>query len=379
MSDTVKNIRDALKEIQSVPVDQAHTLPPVFFTSPAFLELEKEHIFRKQWICLGHESEIANPNDFFTTELVDEQLIVARGSDGKVRVLSNVCRHRANMVVEGTGNRKRFTCSYHAWSYSNEGNLIAAPLMEQVKGFKKEGCKLPEFASEIWQGYIFVNLDGEAEPLAPQLLEVSNYLKNYHLEQRTSVFQETLVWNANWKCLVENFMEGYHITPTHTHTLAVMNPTSLCEKLPSGEAFTAYRSGYNPKQSEMEPSHPDLTEQERTASQMFCIFPSFVMSVDPNTTSWLAIRPNGADALNVKWGVVAYDPENGNTGVTMEDNIAFMQSFNVEDKAKLETLQKGLKSRYIEKSYLAPVDFEGTVWDFYQYIARQLGSDADLD
>lgn len=375
----VTAIRSALKAIKSVPSDQAHNMIPAFFTSPEFLELEKIHIFRKEWICLGHESEIARPNDYFTTELVDEQLLVTRDMENKVRVLSNVCRHRANLIATGSGNRRNFTCSYHGWTYSNGGNLIAAPLMDKVENFNKKNCKLPEFACEVWQGFIFVNLDNNAEPLANRLEGLLPYIKNHHMKERSLVFSEEVTWQTNWKCLVENFMEGYHLDVTHRDTLAPLNPTGLCKKLPGGEGFTGYRAGYNPAYKLMEPIHPDLSKEEGTASWMFCIYPSFVMSVDPNTTSWMIMRSDQPDEVKVKWGVVALDPGNAGAEVSMQENIDFMHSFNAEDKEKLEALQKGLKTRHMEKNYLAPADYEGTVWDFYQFMASRLGQDVVLD
>ena len=156
-SDGVGEILKALEEIRNLDADQAKTLPPAYYTSEEFFELEKEEIFRKEWICLGRVDEIPLAGDYFTTELIDEPLIVVRGQDRKVRVLSNVCRHRSSVVLEGVGNRKNFVCPYHAWTYANDGQLLRAPYMDKVKGFQVKNCRLPEFASEVWHGFLYVN------------------------------------------------------------------------------------------------------------------------------------------------------------------------------------------------------------------------------
>jgi len=106
----VDGIRAELSEIAGLDAASARTMPSAFYTSPEFLKLEEEHLLRRQWLCVGHIGEIPQLGDFFTTELLGEQLLVVRDLEGEVRVLSNVCRHRGNLVAEGKGNTKRFIC-----------------------------------------------------------------------------------------------------------------------------------------------------------------------------------------------------------------------------------------------------------------------------
>ena len=141
MGKTIAAIQQALREIRGRGIDQSRTMPNEFYTSEEFLEHEREEIFRKEWICLGRVDELPNPGDYFTTELIDEPLIVVRGQDDKVRVLSNVCRHRSSVIAEGKGNSKHFVCPYHAWTYSDNGQLLRAPYMDKVKGFDVKTCR----------------------------------------------------------------------------------------------------------------------------------------------------------------------------------------------------------------------------------------------
>ncbi len=150
----VDDIRAELSEIAGLDQDSARTMPPAFYTSPEFLEIEQEHLLRRQWLCVGHTGEIPQPGDFFTAELLGEPLLVVRDQENKVRVLSNVCRHRGNLVAEGKGNTKRFMCQYHAWTYRTDGSLLRAPYMEDVKNFDLKGCALPRLACEIWNHFI---------------------------------------------------------------------------------------------------------------------------------------------------------------------------------------------------------------------------------
>ena len=162
ISNDIDEIFTALRKIRSSSFDQATVMPAPYYNSAEFLELEAEHVFRRDWVCLGRADELKNAGDFFTTELVGEQLLVTRGKDDVVRVLSNVCRHRGNMIAFGSGKKLRFTCNYHAWTYDFKGDLIAAPFMQEAENFDQKKCALPSFKTEIWQGFLFVNGSGDA-------------------------------------------------------------------------------------------------------------------------------------------------------------------------------------------------------------------------
>ena len=177
-NETVTSLRETLADMKNLPKEQARAMPAEFYTSSDFLVLETEEVLRREWLCLGHIGEVSEPGDFYTTEMLDEQILVTRDMDGEVHVLSNVCRHRGNRVAEGSGNSKRFVCQYHTWSYDNTGALLAAPLIDNTPSFDKRKCSLPEFTSEIWNGWIFVNLDGKASPLAQRLTGLQEKIKN---------------------------------------------------------------------------------------------------------------------------------------------------------------------------------------------------------
>lgn len=373
----VERIRNELTRVKTLKPSEATTMPPEYYTSEEFLSLEKEHVFRKEWICLGHEGEVPNPGDYFTTEIVDEQLLVTRGKDGVIRVFSNVCRHRGNIIAEGRGNAARFSCAYHAWTYAgDDGRLIGAPLMDKVPGFDKTKCSLPSFKTEIWNGFLFVNLSGDAEPLAPRLAEMEPLIRNYHIDDRNFLYITEDVWNTNWKSLCENFMEGYHLSATHSKTLHPITPTSLCEKIPGNSAFTGYKAHYNPNTPERGPFHPDLTREEQRFSGLYCIYPGLVFSVAPHFTLFLCLRPAGADAVAIRWGVAGVLTDPDDPGV--HGYVKLCNDFNAEDRAKLETLQRGLKTKYYRSGPLAADHYEGTIWDIYQFMASRLASDVEL-
>jgi len=370
-ADVVTTLIERLAATRTVAEDERRSMPPAFYTSEAFLALEREHVFRRQWVCIGHVGEIPHSGDFFTTELVGEPLLVTRDLDGGVRVLSNVCRHRGNVVaVTAAGNTKRFTCGYHAWTYALDGRLLAAPLMERNSTFRKDDCSLPCFATALWNGFIFVNLDGKSEPLVPRLQKLDKMISNYRMAERSLVYRTEDVWQTNWKNLAENFMEGYHLTTTHARTLHPITPTELCEKIEGDDAFTGYKAHYNPATPERGPFPAGLTREEQRCSPLFCVFPNLVFSVAPHFTLYVCVRPQTVDRVALRWGVAGMesDPQ----AAVVQSYVELCHAFNAEDRAKLETLQTGLKSRHFVSGPLAPAPFEGTIWDIYRYMARQL-------
>ncbi len=174
--------------------------------------------------------------------------------------------------------------------------------MDKVEGFDKKAICLPRLKSEIWKGFIFVNLDGEAPPLADRLLGLEPLIQNYHIEERHFLHQEEETWQTNWKSLTENFMEGYHLSITHAKTLHHITPTALCREGPAGDGYTAYVSGYAPDYLDREPYHPDLIPEERRQSVLFCVYPSFAITCAPNFALYMCLRPTAADAVTLRGG-----------------------------------------------------------------------------
>jgi phenylpropionate dioxygenase-like ring-hydroxylating dioxygenase large terminal subunit len=368
----IQHLRAELAALQDLSRDRARAMPGAYYTSAAYLALEREELFRKQWICVGHIGAVPTAGDYFTSELIDEPLLIVRESPGSIRVMSNVCRHRGNLVALGSGHRMRHVCGYHGWSYALDGQLLSAPLIENGPHFEKKGCRLPTFASAIWQGFIFVNLDGQAAPLGPSLSAIEPSIRNYHPAQQHWLFETEELWKTNWKCLVENFMEGYHLSALHAKTLHPITPTALCRKLGHGAGFTGYRANFHPECPERGPYHPDLTEVERRSDVFYCIYPSFVVGFCPHFTLYMCVSPLTTDTLQVRWGVlgIADDPQ----APVVKDYVRFCKEFCEEDRATLESLQRGLQSHTYVPGPLAPDDFEGTLWDIYQYMARKLGA-----
>jgi phenylpropionate dioxygenase-like ring-hydroxylating dioxygenase large terminal subunit len=198
----------------------ARVLPNEAYISRAFFDFEREAVFMRSWLCVGREQQIVKPGDYIAITLLDEPLIIVRGNDGDVHAMSALCRHRGHVLVENcTGNAKRFACPYHRWTYTIEGELVGAPRMSDAVKLRKlrEESALPSLRVEVWHGFIFINFDKDATPLAPTLVKLEPYLQGYDLDAMVtlppSFTTEPMPWN--WKMLLENYIEPYHTEYVH--------------------------------------------------------------------------------------------------------------------------------------------------------------------
>lgn len=197
-------------------------LPIGEFYTPEYFDLEKEHIFKKSWLRLATVSKIPNVGDYFVQELdaCDTSLIVVRGRDNKIRAFHNMCSHRSNRVAyEPKGNTNSFKCSFHSWAYGLDGSLRAVPEENLFPGLDKTENGLTEIACEIWEDFIFVNVDPKPTQTLREYLgeEVYNGY-NGHLTKFVPVFTVSAVMHANWKLCLDAFVETYHFSTVHLPT-----------------------------------------------------------------------------------------------------------------------------------------------------------------
>lgn len=368
--DKAQIVAQELTSRAQAPREGQITLPSYFYTDEEVLALEMEKIFKQQWICIGRADEVPAAGDYITTHVVNEPLILLRDQDGDIQVLSNICRHRCMKVAEGKGKGARgFACPYHAWSYDLKGNLITAPRMKK-EGFDKKKHQLAKVNFTEWQGFVYVNLDGDAEPLAQQLSGLDALLANYHTDEMMHHFVEEDVWSCNWKALVENFMEGYHLNYVHPGTLRPVTPTQGAEKLPTGPGYTAYAANYDQGYAARRYKHQDLTEVEANRSTLFCVYPSHIASQSPHLLVYMAIQPLSAEQLKIRWSISIRSADMA--GEEFDKLLALWREVNAEDKYKLEELQKCYRSQFANPGPLAPEDLEGTIKDFHRYLAERL-------
>jgi Rieske 2Fe-2S family protein len=193
---------------------ERHSLTREFYSDPAIYERDVERIFLRSWQYAGHQSEIPHPGDWFLFDFAGESVIVARGADGAINAMLNVCRHRGSRVcIEQSGCSKRLICRYHGWTYDLDGQLVGASRMDE--GFDKSGIALKRLHVELLDGLIFVNFADQPASLQPARDGLAECLAPYDLANAKVAHRENYPIAANWKLAVENYCECYHCAPAH--------------------------------------------------------------------------------------------------------------------------------------------------------------------
>jgi phenylpropionate dioxygenase-like ring-hydroxylating dioxygenase large terminal subunit len=351
-------------------VSDALALPPECYTSPEWYEFERRAVFDRDWMVLAHVGTIPDNGDYVSVEVNGEPLLVVRGRDGEVRVLSSVCRHRGHVLGTPAGNAKGFTCPFHAWSYDLEGNLTAAPEMNGTLPFeelKKTAC-LPRFRSEIWNGFVFANLDGHAAPLAPRLQGLSALVANHGMGELGAI--ATVDWEGNhwnWKFMQENAMEPYHTSYLHSgiHDFAPAQNCDFTEWDDSDDAaiyrevrFTHLDGGFNVASKALFPPIPTLTEAERSRIVFAAVMPNLFLGAQGDVVFYYLILPQSADAITLRVGLLTTwdNLAHPNAPALLRGTLEGIGIFNEQDVVANTQTARGMHSRLAPRSRWAPAE-----------------------
>ena len=365
--------------------ENSDTLPAEIYTSEEFLDFERRALFDHEWLCVGLASEIPRPGDWFTKTVNGEPVIVVRGKDGEVRALSAVCQHRAMQVCEGAGNDTKFTCPYHHWSYGLDGRLLGAPAMERTGDFDKSDWGLPRLRLEIWNGFVFVNFDEEAEQLAPTLSRYAPYLEHYDLENSIcpgTFTLEGLPWN--WKVMFENFNDGYHANRLHKYVQDFCPSDKSSFPVPWDDAsnvifreagYVHLDAGFNPTHKALLPVYPQLTEEERWRSTFALIPPTLCVGTAPDQAFFFIVRPITAGTIDIEVGYLFHPTavDHPLFDQLLEASDAGVQVFIRQDQDATTKVQAGLSSRFAPRgrySWQEESHVQFNRWLFGRYSRR---------
>ena len=366
---------DALQRIRN-PLEDAWTLPPDAYTSAAVFEKERETLFSTGWLCVGREEQFAQAGDFRCIDLPAQPIVVVRGHDDEIRAFSRVCLHRAMPVAEGAGNATRFVCPYHNWTYELTGQLRSAPMMEGVRGFDAKKCQLPTLAVEIWQGFVCVNVDPEAEPLAPQLAGLAEVIANYEFDQMVVV--DTIEFDSpwNWKILVENFMEAYHHIGTHKTTFQPVYPARLSSVDDNdGKPWVLLRMPAKPEHATENAVFPKLQADEKDQLLAMCVFPTLLFAASASGAFWYQLEPTAHDQMTLR--IHAMTTQAGAEAFDDESRAALMATVRTIHEEDIEANRGpwlGLNGAMTTQGRLSA--FEKSIWQLNQLWADALGLDA---
>jgi phenylpropionate dioxygenase-like ring-hydroxylating dioxygenase large terminal subunit len=210
-----------------------------YYTDPAIYARELPAIFYRTWQYACHASQVGKPGDYVCFEICGQRLFILHDRDGALRCFHNVCNHRGHELLEGSGNKSVIVCPYHAWTYGLDGKLRKAPNDRKVAGFDRRTICLTAARVETFCGFVFVNLDADARPMADWYPDVEAELRSFvpDIDRLRPVQQLDIDEPCNWKVTVENYSECYHCQLTHpTFSKGVVDPESY-NILPQGHCL----------------------------------------------------------------------------------------------------------------------------------------------
>jgi Rieske 2Fe-2S family protein len=334
------------------------TLPGRYFYDPGIYAREQERLFGQMWTCVGRADALPEPSDFLTTELAGESILVVRGRDGDLRAFLNVCRHRgARLSLDACGHLGgAIQCPYHAWSYALDGRLIGAPNIARDETLDKERLGLIPVHLAVWEGLIWLSLADDPGPvsaqLEPALLDRFGELEKFRrydvgsLAVGRSIAYEIA---ANWKLVVENFMECYHCAPVHPELTSLLPAfrlgTSYQGILGQGTAFADEIDAFTLSGAGDRPMLPGLLPSDARLYYGFVLWPNLFVNLLPDHVILHTLTPLGPERSRVVCDWLFTPKEAARPGFDPSDTVAVFDITNRQDWDVCERTQLGMRSR----------------------------------
>ncbi|HEY2567803.1 MAG TPA: aromatic ring-hydroxylating dioxygenase subunit alpha [Candidatus Udaeobacter sp.] len=378
MDATQTILAPAFRKTTETFADGAKTLAQRYFVSSEIFSQEQDEIFSKQWVLVGHQSQIAEVGEYFTVEIARESLIIVRDRRGAIRGFHNVCRHRGSRIIENENGKASagIQCPYHAWTYGLDGRLLGAPHMDEVPGFSKADYGLHPVELDVWEGFIFVNLSYATThhrghvSLEEWFAPLAGKFSRWNLPALRSSKRIEYNVRANWKLIFENYSECYHCLGVHPELSKISPHDSAENDLSEGPflgGFMRIAKGRSLTMSGNACALPmeQFNEEDFRLVFYYSIFPNMLLSLHPDYVMVHQLFPQSPERTLIlcDW---LFHPEAFNRGdFDPDDAIVFWDMVNKQDWHVCELSQQGIASRAYEPGPYSPRETIPAAWDRY--------------
>lgn len=227
------------------------SLEGAFYNDPEIYKVDMEHLVYRQWLLVDHESRIPNRGEYFVFEIDDESIILIRGSDNRIYAHYNVCCHRGSRIcLKKQGKTNLLVCPYHSWSFRQDGTLMKAPYMPE--DFDPNNVALKSCHLKVSEGLIFICLADTPPDFDENIAGIDKYFKLHSTAQCKIAHRHTLPTKANWKLVVENFLECYHCLAAHPELCSVRTLDMVISAGAGPSSGDSYTEEYQEKLSAFE-------------------------------------------------------------------------------------------------------------------------------
>ncbi|MFC9819344.1 aromatic ring-hydroxylating dioxygenase subunit alpha [Streptomyces erythrochromogenes] len=343
-------------------------LPARYYTDPAIAAAEKRHVFGASWQLVCHESDLPDPGSRLAATVADREVVVVRTEDGGLAAHLNVCRHRGTRLVtnpEPAG--KAIRCPYHGWTYRLDGSLVGAPEARQIPCLDKPRLGLFPARVESFLGFVFVNLDPGAVPLAKSCAGLAEAVGHYAGADLVPVGRARIhdlagaeVQQANWKVAVDNYLEGYHVPVAHPGLMRLLDYQGYTCEIEESYALFASPLRDKPSSNWAERLYqriaapmPGLAEADRRIWRYAVIYPNTLIDFYPDhVLAWTAL-PTAVDRVAVPGAFYTRRGTGLRTRLARRLNIHIGWITNDEDAELVARVQKGLSTPGFEPGPLS--------------------------
>jgi Rieske 2Fe-2S family protein len=369
----------------------AKALPQRYFVSPEIFAREQDKIFSRQWVLVGHQSQLADAGDYLVADVAGESLIVIRDKSGEIHGFFNVCRHRGARLCEArNGQLSAIQCPYHAWTYGLDGRLLGAPHMDDVAGFSKADYPLHPANIALWEGFIFVNLDdartrlrseatarqapGDYISLERWFAPLAGKFLRWNLPALRSTKRIEYDVRANWKLIFENYSECYHCRGVHPELSKISPYDSAQNDLTEGPflgGFMRIAKGRSLTMSGNACALPmeQFSEEDFRLVFYYSIFPNMLLSLHPDYVMVHQLQPQSAERTLIlcDWLFHPEAAEVTDPGYRYnpDDAVEFWDMVNKQDWHVCELSQQGISSRAYEPGPYSARESIPAAWDDY--------------
>ena len=320
------------------------TLGADAYTDPAWLDLELDAIFSRSWQWVCHVEQLREPGAYVTAQVAGHPVAITRAADGELNAFYNVCRHRAHQLLEGAGTTRRIVCPYHAWSYDLTGQLLGAPLTQDLIDFDVADICLHGVRVEEFAGFVYVNLDAEAVPLIEQSGTLIEELARVapDIERLTFAHRLTYEIASDWKNVVDNFLECYHCPVAHKDFCTLVEMDTY-EVVTDGIWSRQYAEAGKTANSAY-----DVEDASVTMQTVWWLWPNTCLLRFPGRPNFMVLQilPDGPGRTLETIDFYLEKPEPSPAEV---EAIRYIDDvLQVEDIAIVESIQRGMASPAFE-------------------------------
>ncbi|CAM02428.1 Rieske 2Fe-2S family protein [Saccharopolyspora erythraea NRRL 2338] len=360
------------------------TLPGHYYTDPAIFSLEQSRIFEEQWFCAVRCDDLDKPGAFRTVQIGRESVLIARGRDGAINAFLNICRHRgARLCTEEKGEvRRSFQCPYHAWTYGLDGKLIAAPNLNDMPDIDRTEFGLNRLHVREWLGYAWVCLaedppsfDDTVVSDVTARLGDAGAINSYDITALKLGKRIEYDVKANWKQIIENFMECYHCATIHPELTEVLpefaDGFAAQYYVGHGAEFGEDVQGFTVDGSEGLERLPGVTEDQDRRYYAITVRPQVFINLVPDHVIFHRMFPVAPDRTLIECDWL-YLPEVVESGRDLSRSVELFDRVNRQDFDACERCQLAMDSRGYSKGGVF-VPSEHHIAEFHDWAREQIG------